>query len=302
MAEVIQQKSCPDVKIGLQCNDPYGCPLQDLCWKFLPEHNPLTLYHIKKDLAFELVHEGICDIRGLPSTVRLTDRQRIQIDALKSQKPHIDKGSIHAFLDKLRYPLYCLDFETFMTAIPLFDGVRPFQQIPFQYSLHIVDGPNQKARHLGFLSDGKSDPRPLILEQLKEHLGTKGSIVCYNAVFERGHLRQLAESKSSARAWFEKIERRIVDLYAPFRSFHYYDPSQHGSASLKKVLPALTGSGYESMAIAEGGAASSEFLRVTFGEVEEKERQKVRRDLETYCALDTEGMVMIVEKLKKLVG
>ena len=299
MTDVIHQKHYPEVEIGPHCNDPYGCPLQEVCWKFLPEYNPLTLYHIKKELAFELIHEGKLDIRRLPSSVRLTDRQRIQIDSLKVQKPHIDKEGIRGFLDRLRYPLYYLDFETFMTAIPLFDGIRPFQQIPFQYSLHIIEEPNQDPKHYGFLSDGKADPRPLILGQLKDLLGSKGSIVCYNAIFERGHLQKLAEKGSSNRSWFERIERRIVDLYAPFRSFFYYHFDQRGSASLKKVLPALTGSGYEGMEIAEGSFASNEFLRVTFGEVEDEEQQKVRKQLEEYCGLDTEAMIRIVEALNK---
>lgn len=232
--------------------------------------------------------------------MRLTDRQRIQINTLEVQKPHIDKESIREFLDRLRYPLYYLDFETFMTAIPLFDGIRPFQQIPFQYSLHVIEEPKQKPRHHGYLSDGKADPRPLILGQLKELLGSKGSIVCYNAVFEKGLLRQLAENTSSDRSWFEKIERRIVDLYAPFRSFYYYHPDQRGSASLKRVMPVLTGSGYENMEIAEGGTASNEFLRVMFGEVDDKERQRVRKQLEEYYGLDTEAMIRIVDALKKL--
>ena len=100
--------------------------------------------------------------------------------------------------------------------------------------------------------------------------------------------------------WYQSIEPRFVDLLSPFKSFSYYHPDQLGSASIKAVLPALTGKSYEGLEIAEGETASLEFLRVTFGDVEEHDRQKVRRGLETYCALDTEGMVLIVEKLKVL--
>ena len=91
-----------------------------------------------------------------------------------------------------------------------------------------------------------------------------------------------------------------MDLLEPFRSFNYYHPQQHGSASMKEILPALTGKGYEHLDIQEGGTASLEFLRVTFAEVDEKERQRVRRQLEEYCSLDTAGMVQIVRALGAL--
>jgi hypothetical protein len=80
----------------------------------------------------------------------------------------------------------------------------------------------------------------------------------------------------------------------------YYHPQQNGSASMKAVLPALTGIGYDHLAIQEGGAASREFLRVTYGQVTTAERRRVRRELEDYCALDTLGMVQIVDELNRL--
>jgi len=300
MVDVIRQKRQPDIEIGLHCSDPYDCPLQELCWKFLPDHNPLTLYYFKKEKGFELIHDGHLDIRKLPSSVSLGDKQQIQIDALRSRKSHIDKEGIRDFLDQLEYPVYYLDFETFGTAIPLFDDVRPYEQIPFQFSLHIVEAQGKKPKHESFLADGASDPRPEILKRLKKLLGNEGSIVAYNAPFEKDKLNKASGIFEDYAKWYQVIEPRFVDLLTPFKSFYYYHPDQCGSASIKAVLPALTGKSYEGLDIAEGGTASLEFLRVTFGDVEEKERQKVRQDLETYCALDTEGMVLIVDEMERL--
>jgi len=125
MADVIRQKFAPDIAIGPHCSNPYGCVLQSVCWKFLPEHNPLTLYYLKKDKGFELIHDGHLDIRKLPASASLSDKQEIQVEALKTGKTHVDKEGIHGFLDQLEYPMYYLDFETFGTAIPLRDDVRP---------------------------------------------------------------------------------------------------------------------------------------------------------------------------------
>jgi Domain of unknown function(DUF2779) len=300
MLRVIGEKKFPEVEIGPQCNDPYDCPLHDKCWAFLPENNPLTLYYFKKVKAFELIHSGNLDIISLPKTAKLSDKQEIQVEALRSGKPHIESERIKEFLGQLTYPLFYLDFETMATAIPLFDDVRPYQQIPFQFSVHIVDKPGNKPRHESYLADGKNDPRPEILKRLKGLLRDQGSIVAYNASFETSILKVCCEVFKEYSSWFGKIESRIVDLLAPFKSFYYYHPDQHGSASIKSVLPVLTGKGYEGMEIAEGGTASQEYLRVTYGDVEAKERENVRRDLENYCKLDTEGMTMIVDALHKI--
>ena len=130
----------------------------------------------------------------------------------------------------------------------------------------------------------------------------QGSRVAYNASFEKNALRACSEAYPAFATWWTKTEPRVVDLLQPFRNFHYYHPDQDGSASMKAVLPALTGSGYEDMEIADGATASQEFARVTFGKVPAAERQRVRAALEKYCGLDTEGMVRIVEKLTKLVA
>jgi hypothetical protein len=300
MVDTIQLAQYPKINIGPQCNDPYECPLINNCWSFLPKHNVFTLTRIGKK-GFELLEDGISDIKDIPKSYRLTDKQQIQVESIRSQKAIINNQGIQEFFKKLEYPLYFLDFETFMTAIPMYDNVRPYQSIPFQYSLHIQKTKDEKLGHYSFLADGKKDPRPEILIRLKKLLGDSGSIIAYNAGFEKGKLADASAAFSEYRDWFEGIQNRIVDLLSPFRSFDYYHPEQRGTASIKAVLPVLTGKSYEGMEIAEGGTASIEYLRVTFNDVAEKDRQHVREQLEKYCALDTLAMVWIVEKLRGLV-
>jgi hypothetical protein len=302
MVAVIQLAKYPDIPIGPQCSDPYECPLVDNCWSFLPEGNPTTLYYYKKEKAFELINSGIVDIRKLPNDTKLSDKQSQQVECHKTGKPYIDPNGIREFLSGLKYPLFFLDFETFNTAIPLFDDIRPYQNIPFQYSLHILEKQNSELKHLSFLSDGKEDPRPFILQQLKKLLGSEGSVVAYNASFEKGVLKSAVEIFQEYKKWYATIEERFIDLLVPFKSFYYYNPKQNGSASIKAALPALTGITYEGMEISDGGTASNEYLRVTFNNVDEQDRQHVREQLEKYCALDTEAMSKIVEKLRILVN
>ena len=154
--------------------------------------------------------------------------------------------------------------------------------------------------HHGWIWDGKGDPSRILLEELRPHIGERGSIVAYGAAFEKARLRECAEAHPELTGWVEGILARMVDLLAPFRSFSVYVPSQSGSASMKRVLPALTAASYKDLAIQEGGQASREFARVTFGGVDEEERRRVLRDLEEYCSLDTRGMANIVQALEAL--
>ncbi len=279
MMDVIRLRESPDVSIGPWCDDPYECPLKGLCWDFLPERSVFDLTRIGSK-AFDLLEKGIVDVADLPLDFRGSPAQAVQIKALTTGRPFVKKASIRDFLARLVYPLYYLDFETFATAIPLFDRVRPYQQIPFQFSLHVVNEAGQAPEHHGFIADGKKDPRPEILGNLKALLGSKGSIVSYNAAFEKNVLKQSSQAYLEFTPFWESIGKRFVDLLAPFRSFSYYNPSQGSSASMKEVLPALTGKSYEWMEIAEGGKASREYLRVTFGDVPDEEKVKVRNQLE----------------------
>ncbi|MGA2862939.1 MAG: DUF2779 domain-containing protein [Verrucomicrobiota bacterium] len=296
--KAIRQPECPEVGIGPQCDDPYECPLHNQCWSFLPPDNVLTLYRGGKK-GFNLLADGILGIRDIPDGYPLTKNQEIQRRVAVSGKPHVSKAAIKAFLRQLEYPVSYLDFETFGTAIPLFDQTRPYEQVPFQFSLRVVRSPGSQPEHHMFLADGRADPRREFLQRLRDRLPDAGSIVAYNAQFELGRLRECCELHPDFRPWLTGVEARMVDLLNPFRAFRYYAPGQNGSARMKAVLPALTGHSYDHLAIQEGGTASLEFLRVHFTDVPDAERQRVRRQLEEYCGQDTEGMIWVVEALEK---
>jgi hypothetical protein len=295
LASIIRQPSSPEVGVGPHCTKPHSCPMIPVCW---PEGRVTRL-------------------------VRGADRLAIHTATTESRQPYVNVPNVREFLDGLTYPLFFLDFETFGTAIPLLDGVRPYQQVPFQFSLHVRREPGGPLTHHSFLAAGAGDPRPQLLHHMQQWLEDAGSIVAYFAAFESGRLGELAREFPEHAEWIERVLARVVDLHAPFKEFHVYHPLQEGRTSLKAVLPALTGSGYEGMAIADGGAASLAFLRIAYrspgvlrdvdswslGASVPGERQgtevtadvaKVREDLEAYCRLDTLAMVRILDELERL--
>lgn len=289
----------PDVPIGPHCSKPHDCPLIPHCWAFLPDRNVTTLYR-GKPKGFELIAGGILTLADIPVAFPLTGNQQIQLEAVRGGEAVVDARQIQDFLATLETPLQYLDFETVGPAIPVYQGTRPFQPIPFQFSLHRQARLGGDLEHLGFLAEGREDPRPAFLERLRESLLDEGTIVVYNASFERRVLRELADAVPDEAGWIEAAEQRIVDLLVPFRQFAWYHPDQDGSASMKVVLPAMTGEGYEGLEIGEGSQASREFLRITFGDEPAAECERVREELERYCALDTLGMARIVEKLMEV--
>jgi len=301
MRDIVSQPTAPVQEIGPHCDSPYACALHDTCWSFLPEGNVLELYRGKAK-GFDLLKRGVTRLAEITDDEALTANQQIQRRAAVTRKAHIDCDAVKNFLSRMEYPLHFLDFESFMTAIPLLDGVRPYQQVPFQFSLHVVAAPDAEPAHHGFLAEGRNDPRRAFIDTLVSVLGDQGSIVVYNASFEVGRLRECAELFPEFQPWLATVERRIVDLLEPFRAFAYYHPAQRGSASIKSVLPALTGTSYENLEIGDGGTASHEFVRVSFSDVAEVERQQVRSNLEEYCSLDTRGMILLVDGVRKFVS
>jgi len=298
MGRTIRLAECPDIQIGKQCDSPYTCALHDQCWSFLPPQNVLDLYFDTKGRGWDLLKRGVLKIAEIPDNYPLSEKQEIQRTTAISGKPHIKQKQIQTFLKSLEFPLHFLDFETFSTAIPMFDGTRPYEQIPFQFSLHVVRKAGDKPEHRKFLAEGRNDPRVEFMRHLKLAVEPSGFIMAFNAPFEKSRIKECAERLPEYKSWVSAVNQRVVDLLNPFKAFSFYHPDQCGSASMKLVLPAMTGKDYSKLEIQEGGAASREFIRVTFGVVSESERKRVRRALELYCGQDTEGMVWILDALR----
>ncbi len=301
MLKIIELKKRPEAKIGPHCNECktwYECPLKDDCWSFLPDHNVFELNRLGKK-GFDLLSEGIQSIKDIPPGYKLSDKQNIQKDAVINGAKHVDKAAIKSFLGTLKYPIHYFDFETINPAIPLYDGMKPYQHVPFQFSLHIQEE-DGSVKHHEYLHNNKDDPRPKLLEEMKKSFKDSGSIVVYYQSFEKGKLMELAEAYPKYKEWVDSILERFVDLYEPFSKFFYYDAKQKGSAGLKATMPSLTGKGYEDLEIGDGGAAMRAYEKITFKEINKGEKAKIRKNMLKYCGQDTEGMIWMIDKLKGL--
>ncbi len=253
----------PQCRLGRQCNEYYSCDFQGHCWKKINEAEyPVTEISKISDKLWELVNKNIYCQSKIPSEYyfRLTPLQRQQISCtLQQTSPQPNIKEIRGFLSDVSSPVSFLDFETIATAIPLFDGTRPYQQVPFQFSLHCDDGSGEY-HHYEYLGDGKTDPRPGLIKQLLALLPSRGSVLVYYLPFEKGRLEELAESFPQYRKQLLAICERLVDLIIPFRNRDVYHYKMNGSASIKSVLPALFPElDYSKLNISDGGGFACVF-------------------------------------------
>ncbi|RXJ84261.1 DUF2779 domain-containing protein [Arcobacter sp. CECT 8985] len=292
----------PDIDIGKHCNKPYECDAKNYCWKVqraIPEYSIFNIFNLGSKKQVELYNQGIIDIEDIPEDFDMTANQAQAVENYKSKVNYIDKENIKAFLENLTYPIYHLDFETYQQAIPEYKGIKPFEQIPFQYSLHIeyVDG---TLEHKEYLSEDSVDSRYELALKLCEDIPSDVTVLAYNMSFEKGVIKRLANLFPDLSTHLLAINENMQDLMVPFQKKWYVTPSMQGSYSIKYVLPALVPEfekAYKELdGVQNGSQAMNAFANLS--KLDEVSKQKMRTSLLEYCKLDTLAMVKILKKLK----
>ena len=257
LQEMLKAGVMPDVTMGSQCNKPFPCDFLEFCRQSC------------------VVEEGEGEAR----------------------KANRDQDALDDFLDDLAYPLYYMDFETIQFAVPRYDESRPYQQIPFQYSLHVQQIKDGPVEHYEFLGIPPADPRPEFIQSLLARIGEIGSIIVWNQAFENTRLREIARDFPEYAAGIDCLLARVADLMVPFRRKHLYTPDMNDSYSLKAVLPALvTDLSYSDLEIQEGGTASIIYESL-YQENDPEQVRLNRENLLAYCKMDTLSLVRILGML-----
>ncbi len=302
--ETLTLAQVPDVPIGEQCFSPYNCDFMGQCWKNMPTDSVFSLSGIPKSELFSLYNSGIKRIEDIDlnsEAVAGLTGLKMQIDAIRQHAPIINKPGIKKFLSELQYPLFFLDFETTMPAVPMYEGNKPYQHLPFQYSLHYKKDPHSEPEHFEFLADTHTDPRKSFLLSLLEDTKRPGDILVYYATFERSIFNSLRKDFPEFSKEIDLRLSRIKDLILPFKDRLYYHPEMKGSSSIKNVLPALVpGFSYDNLMITNGNIAMGAYEKLRT-ETDLFVQQELRDALLAYCKLDTLAMVKILEVLEKSV-
>ncbi len=290
------QSGEPDIDIGPHCSDPYECDFIPYCWQHIPEDSIFTLRGRGID-KFAYYRQGVVRIEDVPLDA-LNRAQRFQAETTINQQDVTEPEAVREFLDSLWYPLCHLDFETFDTPVPPFDGIRPYQKIPFQYSLHIQDSAGTEPEHFEYLAERGRDPRRVLAEKLLAEIPEDACVLTYNQAFEKGVLRDLAETFPDLAGALKVRIENVRDLMVPFKKRHIYRWQMRGSYSIKAVLPALVPDlSYAGLSISEGGMAMLAYHEMC--QTDDLFRlAEIRSGLLEYCRLDTLAMVRILGELE----
>ncbi len=297
---VLVMPNPPEIPTGPHCTNPITCEFFDRCNPPLPNDHIGYLPRLHASAAEELEEMGVESILDIPDDFHLSERQRIACTSVQTGQPWFS-AELGKELGSLKYPLYFMDFESINPAIPRFSGMSPYDQILFQWSLHVHREPDAEPEHFEFLALDRNDPRREFTSSLCAALGDHGSIVVYNQQFESQRLWELAAWLPEFAERIEKIQRRLWDLLPVVRD-HVYHPAFAGSYSLKAVLPALVPElTYDGMTVANGQDAGLAWELLVSGTLDETERKRVTKALLEYCGKDTLALVRLLEGLRRRV-
>ena len=303
ITNVMNNNSEPNIDIDLYCTKPYDCPYFKYCSRNIPEDNVFKLRGMKTSTKFKLYKEGIYTYEKLLES-KIDHKYKEQIEfELYDREDYIDKEKIRNFVSTLSYPLYFLDFETYQEAIPPYDNIRPYMQIPFQYSLHYYESDGEKLLHKEFLGESSTDPRRSLAESLIRDIPKGVCTVAYNMMFEKMVIKNLAFIYPDLSSHLMDIYNNMHDLMIPFKNRDYYTKNMHGSYSIKYVLPALFPNDpeldYHNLNLIHNGSEAMTMF-ANLSNYSKEDGEEIRHCLLKYCELDTYAMVKIYQEIKKI--
>lgn len=309
LKDIIENSEEPQNKISVNCFDPYKCQYWQYCTKDLPKPNVFDLHStnthaINITNKMSIFNEGKISYNELEFEDLPDDTIKQINHEINNIPDEIDVDKIKEFMDTLSYPLYFLDFETYQKPIPEYDDMKPYQQIPFQYSLHYILEEGGELYHKEYLAEPGEDPRRKLAEQLVKDIPMNVCTTAYNMGFEKGRIKEMAEIYPDLKEHLLNIRENIKDLMIPFQKRDYYTKEMHGSFSIKYVLPSLYPNdpslNYHNLnEVHNGSEASTTFINL--GSKSKEEQEKTRVNMLKYCGLDTYAMVKVWEKLKEVI-
>jgi predicted RecB family nuclease len=295
---VLAMAKAPDIAPGRHCTDPVTCEFYDRCNPPRPNDHIGFLPRIHASAMEELEEIGVESIRDVPDDFELTEIQRRAATCVQTGEPWFSTD-LRAVLMALKYPCYFMDFESVNPAVPRFPGMRPYDQLPFQWSVHVLRQPGAEPEHYEFLATDASDPRREFIDSLCNALGESGNIVVYSA-FESQRLSELGAYLPEFADRIKQIQVRLWDLLPVVRN-NVYHPAFAGSYSLKYALPALVPEiTYEGMEVANGQDAGLAWEALIRGVLDVAEHEKIKRALLKYCGQDTMALLRLVEQLRTI--
>ena len=269
-----------------------------------PDLDPYSIYSLSypsSEQIGKLEDAGITLLKDIPEVMCLRDKQIAQVKTTRENKRILEKEKNKDFLDTFQYPLYFFDYETFSSLIPDFEGLSPYKDYPFQYSLHVIESPGSEVKHTEYLHQDNSNPIPALLKKLKQDIGDTGTVLTWHMPYEKGCNERMAYLYPQYKELLGEINERIKDLKTPFSEMWFVDKDFFGSASIKNVLPVLCPAlSYKELTVSDGLNSRRTWTHTFLQGKNQDQKEQIAADLSKYCTLDTFAMVSILEELRKI--
>lgn len=284
------------------CSEGLDCAFALFSEVTEPAYSVFNIARLQVNKLHELLQMGIVDIMDIPRNFKLSSKQQQQVNIAQNNTTYIDKEAINDTLNNLVYPLYFYDYETFNATIPMYKGLKPYQQMVFQFSLHIKETPFSEPKHHEFLSKGHIEPSFEVAQALSAVITKRqGTFIVWNQSFEKTRNKEIANMYPQFANFLNWVNEQTFDLMKIFSQNYYIHPEFKGSCSIKKVLPVLVPElSYQNLAINEGMTASIKWFQMVTNKTNDNEKEAIYQHLLAYCKLDTLAMVKILEKIQKL--
>ena len=288
----------PEARFKL-CSNKLDCVFLKKHFPNLPPYTIFDIRGIRANRLNEFLAKNILDIEDVTHEIPLSPNQRRQVNIAQSQEIVIDAVALKEMTEGWQPPFYFLDYETINLVFPIHAGFAPYQQMVFQYSLHVVDTEGGVV-HYEFLITEKNDAPTLLLQELQKDIqADDGTVFVWNKSFERTRNEEMARLYPEFADFLKDVNDRMYDLEVPFKSGLYIHPDFKGKSSIKKVLPVLAPDlSYKNLSVQNGSMAFTQWHRLAFDDLSLAERSKIKQDLLEYCKMDTWAMVRIWEILK----
>ena len=301
--EWINRDSLPSLTtLTNPCGNQLNCTYLKHYHPPFPAYTIFEISRLNRKKQDQLLEMGVVDIQAVPEDFKLSNKQRQQVEVAQQNQVLIKKAEIAAVLEGLAYPLHFLDYETFAYVFPPHDGIFPYQQMVFQYSLHVIESEGSEVQHFEYLMPSKETPLEELFEQMSQQIHPReGTVIVWNESFEKTQNKLMAKRLPQYADFLHSVNDRVYDLMKVFSQGLYMHPEFKGSASIKKVLPVLCPElSYQDLEIQNGGAAVIQWHHLTDGRMTEDQAKQTFQDLLKYCELDTWAMVRIWEELGKI--
>jgi len=310
------QEQMMDLKSYLQMEEEKGCEClyrghNAQCTTFrysnpqVPEYSVHDINRIggSKKIFYDWIDRGIYTLDDINNPQVLKGAKKAQYDAYTTGRPLINHTAISKALGALVFPLYFFDYEGYSSAIPRFDGFGAYEQVPFQYSLHIMQEDGSLEHREFLITEPKGDLTRALVERMHEDFDTQGSVISWYKSYESQRNNKLAELHPDHAPFLEGLNDRMFDLMEIFSKNYYVDAKFKGSVSIKHVLPVLVPElTYKALGIQKGDQAVERWEKMINKATPQEEKEAIARDLLEYCKLDTFAMVEIYRFLLRVIG